>query len=84
MTWVKYSDWTEVIVGIEEGVVAAFRVVVKGEPCVGESGELKSMELFDKRASLSAPNKDAKPSLLTMVSLEYVRERDSPPIRVRT
>lgn len=29
-------DLTEVIVGIEEGVVVVFRVVVKGEPRIGE------------------------------------------------
>lgn len=33
--------WTEVIVGIEEGVI--FRVVVRVEPGVGESGEFKSV-----------------------------------------
>lgn len=35
MTLVDDLDWTEVTVGIEEGVVAVLRVVVKGEPGVG-------------------------------------------------
>lgn len=33
MTWMHHLDWTEVMVGVEEGVeVAEFRVVVKGKP----------------------------------------------------
>lgn len=30
MTWAGDLDWTEVTVGIEVGVVALFRVMVKG------------------------------------------------------
>lgn len=31
LTWMDDFDWADVIVGMEEGVVAVFRVVVKGE-----------------------------------------------------
>lgn len=58
-------DWTYVKVGTEEGVVVAvFVVVVKGEPGVGEPGEVKSVGLYDKRASLIAPNNGIKSLLL--------------------
>lgn len=49
---------------------------------IEESGELKSVGLVDKEASLNALNKGAKSSLLAMVILEYVDERNSPPHRI--
>lgn len=58
------------IAGTKEWLVAAvFRGVVKGEPGFEEPGQLKSMGLFDKGASLKATNKGTKSPLLAMVSL---------------
>jgi len=72
-----------VLVGIDEGVViAVFGAVVKGEPGVRESGGFTSLGLFDKGASLIAPNSGDKFSLLAMVSLDYVGDKNSPPLRV--
>lgn len=38
MTWVGDLDCTKVTVGIEEGVVVVFRIVVKGKPGSGNRG----------------------------------------------
>lgn len=53
--------------------------MVKRESWVGELAELKSVGLFDKGSSLSAPNNKTKSSLLAMASLQYVVERNSSP-----
>lgn len=66
MTWAGDLDWTEVTVGIEVGVVALFRVMVKGELGIREPGALKSVGLGDKGARLTASNKDKKSLLPAM------------------
>lgn len=59
-----------------------FRIVVKGEFGDGKIGGIESVGLSDEGASLIAPYNDIKSSLLAMVSLEYVVERNIPPITV--
>lgn len=56
--------------------------MVKEEPGVEELGELKSVRLVDKWASLNAPNNGTNCFLLTMVKIEYIGDRNSPPLRV--
>lgn len=63
-------------------LVSVFKIVIKGEPGVGELAKLKSVGLDGKGTSLSVPNIGAK-SLLTMASLsmwggEMVRFSGSP------
>lgn len=73
-----------------EGVVAAFRVVVKEEPGVGEPGELSSLGpgelsslgLVETGASLNTSNNGTNSSLLAMVNLEYVGGRNIPYLRI--
>jgi len=69
-------DWADVVVGTEEGV-AAFGVVVKGEPRIGEP-EWKSMGLSDKEVSLNITINDTRSLLLAMLRLGYVGERNIP------
>ena len=77
--WVDDSGWVRLVVCIEEGgVIVVFWAVVKGESGVGKLEDSDSERLFDKGTSLNAPNKGTKSSLLAMVALEYVGERDGP------
>lgn len=71
--------WT---VGTDEGIVIVLRVMVKGEPVIREPWELRSVGLVDKGESLNAPNKGTKSSLLAMVSLEYVGQRNGLSLRL--
>lgn len=56
--------------------------VTKEESGVSKPEELNLGRPVDKRASLSDHNKGIKSSLLGMISLEYVWEKNSPPHRV--
>lgn len=67
-------NWIEVIIDIEEGIVAVFRVVIKGDPVVRELGGLKSVGVVSRGACLIAPNKGTKSLFLGMVSQELGKE----------
>lgn len=55
--------------------------MAKGKIAAREPGGLKLVGLVYKGAALIVPNRTTKSSLLTMVSLEYVGERNSVPLR---
>lgn len=82
MTWLADLGWIGLTSGIQQVVVAVFRVVITREPGVGKR-EVKIVRLIDNRASFSAFHKGTK-SLLAMVNLEYVRKRNDSPLRIPT
>lgn len=63
LIWMNDLDWTDDILGTEEGVVVTvFWIMVKGKFGVRDLGELKSVGLFNKGASLDAPINGTKSS----------------------
>lgn len=74
------SEWTEQIADIDEGIAAVvvFRVVIKGEPEVGEPENLKLVGLAYKNASLNAPNKGTELSLAMVSRSMWGREKVHP------
>jgi len=78
-----FSEWLELFVSVEEGVLASVvGAVVKGGAGVGKPSKSNSDRLFDEGASLNASIKGKESSLLAMVSLNKLGKRNGLPLRV--